>query len=212
MTAMCISYLLLTLISITTAADESLMDPKKYVKIYSQCDPSLNSPIHKDNGLYYIKPSADGPIIPVICSNGYTMLDLSLDTNLKSIPSYLSSYDYSRGSIDYVIPNLDDTSTFREWWLPSHKNTKFRVAQNCESCEQSSDPLLSDNVSYYTDGSLFCFTSYTGSNACQDNINEYSCNTCDVGIFTEGNTIQNSNHWAQCTALQSSSDTPSWHE
>ncbi len=133
MAATMLSYCFLMLISITTGINDdtkdSLMDPQKYVKIYSQCDPSPNSAIHKNNGLYYIKPSETKPVIPVICSNGYTMLDLSLDTNLKSIPSYLSSYDYSRGSTDYLITNLDDTSTFREWWLPSNKNTKFHVAK-----------------------------------------------------------------------------------
>eukprot|EP01083_Nonionella_stella_P218430 783282_1 len=109
---------------------------------------------------------------------------------------------------------LDDTSTFRQWWLPSDKNTKFRIAPDCASCEQSTDPLLNDNVVYYTDSSLFCFTSYTGADACEENINEYSCNICDAGMFTgsDDTHIPQSNHWSSCTALQSSSDTPSWHE
>eukprot|EP01084_Bolivina_argentea_P301901 520989_1 len=213
-------FIIFTLISIPTTlatsddTKDSLLDPKKYIKVYSQCDPSLNSEIHTNNGLYYIKPSEDGPVIPVICSNGYTMIDLSLDINLKSIPLYLSSYDYSRGSLNYVITNLDDTSTFRQWWLPSDKNTKFRIAPDCASCEQSTDPLLNDNVVYYTDSSLFCFTSYTGADACEENINEYSCNICDAGMFTgsDDTHIPQSNHWSSCTALQSSSDTPSWHE
>eukprot|EP01083_Nonionella_stella_P218429 783281_1 len=82
---------------------------------------------------------------------------------------------------------LDDTSTFRQWWLPSDKNTKFRIAPDCASCEQSTDPLLNDNVVYYTDSSLFCFTSYTGADACEENINEYSCNICDADIYGPSN-------------------------
>ena len=63
----------------STKDDADLMDPRRYIKVYSQCDAN----IHQNNGLYYIKPTDDGPVIPVICSNGYTMIDLSLDANLK---------------------------------------------------------------------------------------------------------------------------------
>eukprot|EP01084_Bolivina_argentea_P059344 108365_1 len=70
---------------------------EEYVEIYSYCDPT-NSNIHQNNGLYYIKPFPNGLIIPVICCNGYIMIDPSLDLN------NISSYD---------------TCTFREWWLPA---------------------------------------------------------------------------------------------
>ena len=204
--------LLVSIITITSSDDndekDMMMDPKKYIKIYSQCD----SNIHTNNGIYYIKPSIDGEVIPVICSNGYTMIDLSLDTNLNSIPSYLSSFDYSRIDPDYIITNLDDTSTFREWLTFADKSTLFRVAKDCQSCQQSSDPLLNDNVVYYTDSQHFCYTTYTGSNACKQNVNEYSCNSCDVGILSSNEVDSNTKYWSQCTALQSSSDTPSLHE
>eukprot|EP01084_Bolivina_argentea_P014718 27532_1 len=189
------------------SAKDSLLDPAKYVKIYSSCD-SQNI-IHKNNGLYYIKPSFNSVIIPVICSNGYTMIDGSLDYNLKSLPSYLSSHDYSRNSKDYIIPNLDDTSTFRQWFLPSNKYTKFRIAKYCNSCEQSFDYKLTDNVVYYTDSSLFCYTWFNiqGTNPCSEYINEYACNKCDIGTFDTNN-----QYWTQCKALQMSSDTIVLHE
>eukprot|EP01084_Bolivina_argentea_P014720 27536_1 len=187
------------------SAKDSLLDPAKYVKIYSSCD-SQNI-IHKNNGLYYIKPSFNSVIIPVICSNGYTMIDPSLDLNLNNIASYLSSWDYSRLSLNFIITNLDDTSTFREWWLPADINTQFRVAKDCKSC----DPSLENNVVYYTDGSNFCYTIYNDGNPCSNNINEYACNTCDVGTFISDD-ILNINYWSTCTALQVSPDTPSWHE
>lgn len=210
--------MLLNLILVPTiyATNDLLMDPQKYAKIYSHCDPNPNSIIHQNNGLYYVKPSEDGPIIPVICSNGYTMIDVSLDTNLKSIPHYLSSHDYARGTKEYILTQLDDTSTFRQWWLPSDKNTKFRIAKNCASCEQSTDPKLRDNVVYYTDSNLFCYTSYLGQNACSDEMNEFACNVCDIGQFAEVEHVEtndtHSKYWKQCTALQSSADMPSWHE
>ena len=210
-------FIILTILMSTCySTKESLIDPEKYIKIYSHCDTNPNSSIHHNNGLYYIKPSDDGPIIPVICSNGYTMIDVSLDTNLKFIPHYLSSYDYARATKEYILTDLDDTSTFREWWLPSDKNTKFRVAKNCASCEQATDSKLRDHVVYYADSFLFCYTGYLGQNACFDDINEFACNVCDVGQFSDDNATKvnetNTKYWKQCTALQSSADTPSWHE
>ena len=129
-----------------------------YVDIYSHCDTTPNSNIHINNGLYYIKPFEDGPIIPTICSNGYTMIDPSLDLTLDNIPSYLSSWDYSRLSLNYIITNLDDTSTFREWWLPSNDDTKFRIAHECKQCLPSMNKEMENNVVYYTDGTNFCYT------------------------------------------------------
>eukprot|EP01083_Nonionella_stella_P252142 869122_1 len=181
----------------------------EYIEVYSTCDPTPNSEIHKNNGLYYIKPFSNGPIIPAICSNGYTMIDPSLDINLDSISSYLSSWDYSRTTLNYIITNLDDTSTFRQWWLPSTENTKFRIANKCESCQSSNDPQLNDNVVYYTDGSNFCYTWFEDGNRCTQNINEYACNKCDVGVFPRDET---SIYPTRCYALQTSPDTPSWHE
>ena len=131
------------------------------VDIYASCDPTPNSEIHVNNGLYYIKPLAYGPVIPVICSNGYTMIDPSLDLNMKSFPSLLSSWDYGKLSTNFIMTNFDDTSTFRQWWLPSTKNTNFRVAKLCQSCEQAADQSLADNVVYYSEGSNFCYTWYS---------------------------------------------------
>lgn len=88
------------------------------------------------------------------------MLDPSLDLSLTNFPSYLSSWDYSRLSLNYILTNLDDTATFREWWLPADQYTTFRVASQCQSCQQSMEPTIENNVVYYTDGSNFCYTTY----------------------------------------------------
>ena len=52
---------------------EVYFDNIEYVEIYSFCDPTPNSAIHRNNGLYYIKPTNDGPVIPVKCNNGHTI-------------------------------------------------------------------------------------------------------------------------------------------
>jgi len=183
------------------------------VEIYSHCDASPHSEIHTNNGLYYVKPLADGPVIAAICSNGYTMLDPSLDLNLAHFAAYLSSWDYSRLSTNYLITNLDDTSTFRQWWLPSDPHTKFRVAAQCKSCQPSMDKAIENNVVYYTDGSNFCYTVWDDGNPCFQEVNEYACNKCDVGSFVEDKDSAYSNsYWTECQALQISADAPSLHQ
>ena len=70
------------------------------------------------------------------------MLDPSLDLSLTNFPSYLSSWDYSRLSLNYILTNLDDTATFREWWLPADQYTTFRVASQCQSCHRARNQQL----------------------------------------------------------------------
>ena len=144
--------LLLTANTILTASDDS-----QYVEIYSTCDPTPNSEIHQNGGLYYIKPFEDGPVIPTKCSNGYAMIDPSLE--LDSLTSYLSSWDYGRArGTSHITPYYDSTVTFREWWLPSDSSTKFTVAPQCGECQINSND---NSLAYYTDNSLFCYTYFT---------------------------------------------------
>eukprot|EP01083_Nonionella_stella_P034158 93523_1 len=182
-------------ISITATAPPTMST--NYVTIASSCNE-----MDRD-GLYYIKPLEDGAVIPVICNNGYAMLDVSLDAHLESYPSYLTSYTYARDSFDWILPTLDDTSTFREWFTPSDTETKFRVAPQCRSCESSND--FGDDVVYYTDSALFCFATTPISGCSADfMLNDYACNVCDVGIFDS----EDIRSWTKCTALQMQSDTP----
>ena len=147
------SFSLSLLLSLILANDDNNMNNmNNMVTLQSSCNTI------EQNGLYYIKPTIDGPVIPVLCSNGYTMIDISFDSNLESYPYYLSSWDYARGHSDHIIPNLDDISTFREWWSISDELTLFRVAENCEICE--STDKYGDNSVYYTDGVMFCLTPY----------------------------------------------------
>eukprot|EP01084_Bolivina_argentea_P173385 300297_1 len=137
------------------------------------------------------------------------MIDPSLDSDFKSFPSYLSSWDYSRLSLDYIIPSLDDSSTFREWWLPSTKNTNFHISNRCQACEPATDASIAHNVVYYTEGSNFCYTWFTAGNPCAQNINEYACNVCDLGEVAED--TDGTPYWSTCSALQISADAPSLH-
>eukprot|EP00485_Elphidium_margaritaceum_P018336 CAMPEP_0202729440 /NCGR_PEP_ID=MMETSP1385-20130828/186133_1 /ASSEMBLY_ACC=CAM_ASM_000861 /TAXON_ID=933848 /ORGANISM="Elphidium margaritaceum" /LENGTH=1043 /DNA_ID=CAMNT_0049395701 /DNA_START=32 /DNA_END=3164 /DNA_ORIENTATION=- len=182
-----------------------------FAPVYATCDPTPNSDIHRNNGLYYIKPDANGPVIAAICSNGYTMIDPTFDLRLERLPSYLSSWDYSRMSLDMIMPNLDDTATFREWWLPSDEATKFRIADQCRACESSkaTTPENADDVVYYTDSYNFCYTTFRDGNPCEQHINDEACNKCDDGIFADDSNAHS--YWSRCNALQVSPDTPSLH-
>eukprot|EP01083_Nonionella_stella_P149556 475219_1 len=157
----------------------------------------------EQNGLYYIKPTEDGPVLPVICSDTYTMIDGSLDPNLESIPAYLSSWEHARGYTTYIVSQLDDLSPWRDWWTLATPRTSFRVANQCLMCESSG--TYGDDVVYYTDGLLFCFNQMSGA-PCQSTVNEYACNQCDQGRFDENM------DWTRCTALHMPSNATVNHE
>eukprot|EP00485_Elphidium_margaritaceum_P004154 CAMPEP_0202692848 /NCGR_PEP_ID=MMETSP1385-20130828/7126_1 /ASSEMBLY_ACC=CAM_ASM_000861 /TAXON_ID=933848 /ORGANISM="Elphidium margaritaceum" /LENGTH=982 /DNA_ID=CAMNT_0049348447 /DNA_START=45 /DNA_END=2993 /DNA_ORIENTATION=- len=176
----------------------------EYSVVYSSC-----SDIDVD-GLYYIKPMADRPVIPVICSHGYTMLDASLDEHLTAYPAYLSSFDYPRLDTNHILSRLDDLSTFREWFAVADEFTKFNVAPDCTECVPGD---FGDNTVYYIDSHSFCFSGDT-SNGCIDDTSSESyhaesCNTCDAGIWPDNDRTQ---PWLKCTALHMSADHAVDHE
>ena len=172
-------------------------DSDEFVTIYSSCNDVTQ------DGMYYIKPLPDGPPLPVICSNGYVMLDGALDIEINTYPYYLSSHDYGRYSKDYSISSLDDLSTYRQWLLFADENTKFNVAKDCLSCQQGQ---YGDNTVYYADSHIFCFSALMTSGCAEDtSSDEYhpeSCNQCDSGMPRD----LISNPWTQCFALQLSAD------
>eukprot|EP01083_Nonionella_stella_P087970 244933_1 len=175
------------------------LDPSPYTTVYSSCNEI------QTNGLYYIKPLPHLPVLPVICSNGFAMLDASLDINLNSFPSYLTSWDYGRINTDYILSALDDTSTFRQWFIPADGNTKFYIAPQCMECEAGE---FDANTVYYIDSHTYCFSGAIMNGCIEDTLSARyhleSCNTCDVGIFEEDD--QNSNNWIKCMALQMDAD------
>ena len=61
-------------------------DEDSFTTIFSSCG--------EIDGLFYLKPSPDLGILPLICSNGYAMIDGYLDRNLQTLSQFLSSWDY----------------------------------------------------------------------------------------------------------------------
>ena len=188
----------------TQVGDHNHKDSSSTRLIYSSC----NKITH--DGLYYIKPLPDSPILPVICSNGYAMLDGSLDLNMKSIPHLLSSHDYGRFNKHYTVSRLDDLSTFREWLFMADKDTQFRIAPDCMQCEEGQ---FGNNTVYYTDSHTYCFSGAITSGCIDDdesaNYHPESCNICNVGTFPNHDPSQ---PWTKCTALQLDADHAINHE
>ena len=103
-----------------------------------------------------------------------------------------------------VIPNLDDFSSFRQWFLPADNTTTFRVAADCAECI---DGQFEDNTAYHLYSGAFCRIALSSSGCVSDrNDSDYhseSCNQCDAA---DDDSIDDDGHWTKCYALHLSAD------
>jgi len=191
---------------------EEVVELEEVVEIASSCNA-------KKDGLHYIKPTKYGEVIPVICNDGFTMLDASL--NFDSLATYFSSI-YQYGNADKTIYGTDcgDDAGWREWYSPANKNTKFRVALNCLSCEQGG--IYGENTGYYMTNGYFCPVNLDidGCSAQKDlagqMVPDVMCNVCDDqdGLCGEGEGRDGSSiydpsadtSWCDCWSLQLTAD------
>ena len=173
------------------------------------------------DGVHYIKPSKDGEIIPVVCDNGYTMINLNL--NQDSISSYFTSWYQTHEEENGVFsPDCDiDTAetSWRDWWEPATSETNFRVSPDCTSCESSLS--YGDNTAYYMTSYYFCFNkqhdsacAYTKDEVATMDTLSYDvenrevtmCNVCDD---TYRDLSVCNGQWCDCLSLQLDADTQS---
>lgn len=160
-----------------------------------------NSCINLDDGMFYIKPTEEGPVIPVICSKSYTMIDISL--HFGNIAHYFSSYDYSKSDTYIIGPELDDMVSWREWWTPADDTYLFRTATNCHACYP--DETWESNAAYYMSSYYFCFSTAMEPE-CPDGIpnegfDQNACAWCDDG---KGKSAVSG--WTKCTSLRFNAD------
>jgi len=192
--------------------EEDTTSSSSMVELASSCNT-------KPDGLWYIKPTAEGAVLPVVCQNGFTMLDASL--NFDSLASYLTSV-YQYGDSDKVIYGTDcgDSNGWRDWFTPANLHTKFRVARDCESCEAGG--IFGDNTGYYMTNGYFCpvMLDIDGCSAYKDLSGQMQpdvmCNICDdtdgrcgAGDGREGASLFDTAHeasWCDCWTLQLSAD------
>merc|ERR1719474_1256935 len=163
-----------------------------------------NSCIDLEDGLYYIKPTEEGPVIPAICSESYTMIDILL--NFEAITQYFSTWDYSKSDTFLIMPSLDEMISWRDWWTVADESYSFRAAPNCHRCYE--DDELGDNAAYYMSSYYFCFSTamqpecVNGSSATGF---EHACAWCDDG--SGHNYEEAARQWTKCTSLRFDADT-----
>eukprot|EP00485_Elphidium_margaritaceum_P008249 CAMPEP_0202688380 /NCGR_PEP_ID=MMETSP1385-20130828/3905_1 /ASSEMBLY_ACC=CAM_ASM_000861 /TAXON_ID=933848 /ORGANISM="Elphidium margaritaceum" /LENGTH=1949 /DNA_ID=CAMNT_0049343345 /DNA_START=200 /DNA_END=6049 /DNA_ORIENTATION=+ len=141
------------------------------------------------DGLQYILPyglyaTSDYPLLPVMCSNGDTILDPSL--SFETYEKYFSSlymYDVGIGG-----PALEDFATWRTWFLPFENRDikavfEYGVSEDCNSCaygnEETDDALSppSTNNAYYMTGNFYLCAWITKGD-CDMDAETYECFQC----------------------------------
>eukprot|EP01084_Bolivina_argentea_P286092 490717_1 len=171
-----ISITLLLLMEFTSSIDDPTIDT---ISIYTACNTL-------PNGLQYILPYGDfssttHPLLPVTCSNGNTILDPSL--SFTTYTYYFSSlYMYDIG---IAGPDLNDFSTWREWYLPDINDENdnnqnkdiymYGISDDCES-ECLTNNLKPDIGQYMTGNFYLCAWITKGD--CDMDAKTYECYQC----------------------------------
>jgi len=147
------------------------------------------------NGYHYLKLLEDTadteyPVVYALCSNGYVMIDHSIDENWSS---YFSSWD----KYHYAVsgPSRSDRSNWAEWFLPNAATIEFAddddreitntgtflVAPQCSACVAEAEfQLNAESSAYYLGAPAFgCFNAVRGWPACDMDFESYSCKICE---------------------------------
>ena len=154
-----------------------------------------NSCAGLEDGIHWLQLIDDNsyPLVEVKCSNGFAILDVNLDSNLKE---YFSSWDMWHYAI--AGPRNDDPVNWANWYVPGamDADTKYLVSDTCESCEitdsedngnelANSNPVTAGDDSayangYYMTGNMFgCFWYIRGLHDCDMDWETYECFFCD---------------------------------
>eukprot|EP00485_Elphidium_margaritaceum_P009873 CAMPEP_0202685912 /NCGR_PEP_ID=MMETSP1385-20130828/1730_1 /ASSEMBLY_ACC=CAM_ASM_000861 /TAXON_ID=933848 /ORGANISM="Elphidium margaritaceum" /LENGTH=1663 /DNA_ID=CAMNT_0049340385 /DNA_START=133 /DNA_END=5121 /DNA_ORIENTATION=- len=150
--------------------DGNVAAVRHQIEIASDCS-------NLEDGLQYILPDEQiGSVIPVICDNGWTMLNAALTPNLVD---YFTSYSLSHRDPTLMLPNTDDHTSWRDWFIPADEDTLFRVAADCSQCaaDDYADTMWGDNTAYYATGDYLCFYIRKTDNLCS--VDDVYCNACD---------------------------------
>jgi len=136
-----------------------------------------------DDGEQFVKllEGDDYAIVKVKCSNGYTMLDYSLDSDISTYFTSWLKWHYSIAG-----PSQSDHVNWEEWYVPDDGNSKYLVSENCDVCDESVQQYSTKN-GYYMNANLFgCFVYPRGMPDCDFDIDTYECHACysEVGFGT----------------------------
>eukprot|EP01083_Nonionella_stella_P001022 2945_1 len=137
-----------------------------------------------EDGYHYVKllEGDSYPIIYVLCSNEYMMIDYSLDNDWSSYFTTFVKWHYA-----VVGPTKNEHQNWRQWFLPgtdddsADESGHFLVSPQCDSCDLSQDNQLhADQSAYYMSSLSFgCFARTKGVPACDMDYRTYQCRMCE---------------------------------
>merc|ERR1719295_209743 len=140
-----------------------------YVDVHTACN-------QLEDGVQYILPygSSDDnyDLLPVVCNDGNTILDPSL--SFERYRQYFSSlYMYDEG---IAGPELDDFSSWREWWLPLESSEQFIYGVS-DDCSSSCLTDAAFDKGYYMTGNFYLCAWITKGD-CDMDAETYTCYQC----------------------------------
>lgn len=162
---------LLTIVFTTYCVLSSILNP---IEISKNC-------LNKQDGRYILKLLPDDavtgkryPLVSVLCSNEYMLIDRSNDDGWESYFTTWIKYHYAA-----VGPTRNDHKNWQNWFLPTSKETdvKFLISPDCKSCDIDygldeekgiSSMQISDEYSayYYSALAFGCFNRIRGECTC----------------------------------------------
>ena len=143
------------------------------------------------DGQHYLKllEGDDYPIILATCSNGYTLIDYSTDSDWSSYFTSFVKWHYAIGG-----PTQQDHYNWAEWYLPDDSNTNYLISPSCDICSEDSQSEYLNTQGYqsgyYMNANLFgCFVYPRGMPNCDFDINTYECRACYTENFSVMKTV-----------------------
>ena len=185
------------LLSVCIASASRIHSTSKNKQNVINSDTLPNSCNDLSDGLQYLKliDSDDYPAVEVKCSNGYAVLDYTVDENIKE---YFSSW--TQWFPRTVGPTNDEHINWQQWFLPTQyttdttsgeesTTTSFVISPDCNTCEETNGrQLYGDSTTYWMTGTIFgCFWKMKGAHNCDVDYDTDVCYTCSSGL---GNSLE----------------------
>lgn len=146
------------------------------------------------------------PVVKVQCSNGYAILDYSLDSN---IASYFNSWQ--DWILSFAGPDNSHIINWEDWFEPANQANSnlesddsddddseyigenlvtqtgphFLISPNCDACERRKKyQLYNAKTTYWMTGTVFgCFWPVKGAHNCDMSYDDLTCYNCGAANF-----------------------------
>ena len=137
--------------------------------------------INLNDGYHWLKLLDDTndtiyPIINQKCSNGYIIIDVNHDSNVKEYFTSFEMYHYALGG-----PNQMDGVNWESWFILN--GNKYIISPKCDICNENNMELNPHGIltSYYMTGTMFgCLTTHKAERDCSWDWDTYECKYCTL--------------------------------